>query len=710
MTVAALVSSVEYNGNGVTTGFAAPFRYLAPANLLVEAITAAGVVTTLVLGGDYSATPGATDAGGSVTCTVAPAVGTRLRIKRVTPRSQSTDYTTGDDFPAEAHETALDRAMLVDQEQDDKIDNTALRALLVPDGEIVAELPAAADRAGYYLAFGVGGTPVRASGTGNDAALRADLAASGGAALSGYVHSAAGAVPRSIEARLREEIWLTDFLPAGYVSDGSVDYSTQIRAAIAAQGHLKNLRFPQGAFQFRQDGANPWGLQKYASNRWIGDGQGHTVLYPFGLPDACDGVHEIPSPIYLNRGGGASNLAIQHPTNGTRSGRHGWHIDTTMALAVPDLQINGHRIEGLATGTPTAAVPGYGLCHTNDAALNTEGGMYASKFSDLTLGGGFCFLRTGDSITLEDVRTWGPLPNYAENVVNAAGSANTFKWARGNATNVGGILQLYNAPGFVGESLDTEAFYAGPGALNGAAAIWLKGPAAYNAATNYVAGNLVTYANRTYRALRATVADQPDISVLDWIHHDPFENVHIHGSLLSISGAFDGTHVMRIDCGDHVTVDKNRVGIGLGGVLGFSVQAGASHTDLRRNTWTDGVTEANKLTNAGSDTMIDTVGAVVQAVSKSTAVVLDTMAGTITTHNAALAANTPIGFQLTNALIGAGDTVSVAIKSGPASGDSYLVFVDAIAAGSCRISLRNMTVGALAEAVVISFKIHKARD
>lgn len=647
-------------------------------------------------------------------------------IERLTPITQEIDTQNNETILEDVIDAGFDKLTMIDQEQQTQLD----RAVQVPRGSsgIIFDPTALGDGdlleyrggqlqrldpspfVGKFYGGDAAGRLIPLSGTGNDAAFRADAAGSGGSALIGFIAAGAGAVARTMQGRMREEIRLTDFLPTGYVDDGSVDYSVQIRAAIAACGHLKNLRFPQGTFQFRQDGANPWGLLKYASNRWIGDSKGHTILYPFGLPDTCDAVREIPSPAYLNRGGGCSDIAIRHPINGTRSGRHGWYIDTTMALAVPDLQINGHLIERLSVGTPTAVTPGYGLCHANDPALNLDGGMYGSTFRDLDLVGGYGFFKTGDSITLRDVRTSGPLPNYIENIVMVAGSSNTFLWDGGNATNAGGLLQIVNAPGLVVTSLNGEAFFAGPGALNGAAAVWFKAPAAYNGATVYVTGDMVTYANKTYRALRGTVADQPDISPLDWILHDPHENAQIRNSLLSISGAFDGTHVVRIGCGDLVTVNKCRMGIGLGGILGFNVGAGATRADLRGNTWTNGVTEANKLSNVGTDTQIDTTGAVVQITSKATGVALNTATGTITTHNAALAANTSVGFQLTNSLIGANDTIAVSIASGPASGDSYLVTVDAIAAGSCRISLRNVTAGPLAEAIVIRFKVLKERS
>ena len=98
---------------------------------------------------------------------------------------------------------------------------------------------------------------------------------------------------------------------------------------------------------------------------------------------------------------------------------------------------------------------------------------------------------------------------------------------------------------------------------------------------------------------------------------------------------------------------------------------------------------------------------VAQITSKSTGVTLNTVCGAITLNAASLAASTGVGFTLTNSAIAASDGVHVNIKSG-ATADSYTVTVDACAAGSCRISLRNLSAGALAEAVVLTFVIIKA--
>lgn len=99
-------------------------------------------------------------------------------------------------------------------------------------------------------------------------------------------------------------------------------------------------------------------------------------------------------------------------------------------------------------------------------------------------------------------------------------------------------------------------------------------------------------------------------------------------------------------------------------------------------------------------------GSVTQATSKATAVTLNKPSGRITMNGAALAANTAVSFTLTNSAIAANDVPKVVIKSGATAG-AYVITVDAVAAGSCRISVRNMTGGSLSEALVLQFNVEK---
>jgi len=99
---------------------------------------------------------------------------------------------------------------------------------------------------------------------------------------------------------------------------------------------------------------------------------------------------------------------------------------------------------------------------------------------------------------------------------------------------------------------------------------------------------------------------------------------------------------------------------------------------------------------------------VTQATSKSTGVTANTSAGQITMNNAALAGATAVSFILTNSLISAKDTIIVCVGSnttGSAAG-AYTTYVSYMVAGSCLITLRNLTAStSYSEAVVINFAI-----
>lgn len=96
-------------------------------------------------------------------------------------------------------------------------------------------------------------------------------------------------------------------------------------------------------------------------------------------------------------------------------------------------------------------------------------------------------------------------------------------------------------------------------------------------------------------------------------------------------------------------------------------------------------------------------GAVTQLTSKSTGVTLNTSAGQITMSGAALAASTNVTFTLTNSLLSAKDVVIINVAS--ATAGAYNAWISSMLAGSCTITLRNITAGSLSEAVVINFAI-----
>ena len=99
-------------------------------------------------------------------------------------------------------------------------------------------------------------------------------------------------------------------------------------------------------------------------------------------------------------------------------------------------------------------------------------------------------------------------------------------------------------------------------------------------------------------------------------------------------------------------------------------------------------------------------GTVTQATSKSTGVTLSKKCGQITMNAAALAADTTVSFTLTNTEVVATDIIVLNHVSGGTAG-SYLLNAQA-GSGSASINVRNITGGALSEAIVIGFAIIKA--
>lgn len=114
MTVATLNNRVSYAGNGTTTVFSFPNRFLADADLVVySVVTATGVSTLKTLTTHYTVSGAGGAAGGSVTMLTAPATGTTLVIYRDPALTQPIDLVNGDPLNVETGiETSFDRATL----------------------------------------------------------------------------------------------------------------------------------------------------------------------------------------------------------------------------------------------------------------------------------------------------------------------------------------------------------------------------------------------------------------------------------------------------------------------------------------------------------------------------------------------------------------------------------------------------------------------
>jgi hypothetical protein len=284
MTISTTTTRIAYQGDGASTAFAVPFPFFAADELeVIERDLAAGTETLRTLGTHYTVAGGA-GAAGTVTAASAPTAAVQWVIRRRTARTQATDYTPNDPFPAETHEKALDRLTLIAQDLGEDSD----RALKFPKTDAAGlspTLPASVVRAGRVLAFDATGVPVASSlmlaaieGGAVDAAASA-AAAAASATAAGASAAAAGASEANTAASeasaLASRNAAAAILAGGMfsaVQDKSADYAVVEADAgdlirVAAGAADKTLTLPSIAGL-----ATPEGF-KSAVVKWSGAGR-----------------------------------------------------------------------------------------------------------------------------------------------------------------------------------------------------------------------------------------------------------------------------------------------------------------------------------------------------------------------------------------------------------------------------------------------------
>lgn len=135
MTVTSSTNSAEYAGNSASTSFTVPFRFLEDGHLSVTLVDADGTEHDQVLNTDYTVS-GAGNATGDITFATAPASGQTIQILRNVPITQEKDYVTGDKFPAESHENALDKLTMIAGQQREVLDRAWTSPVGVTGGRI----------------------------------------------------------------------------------------------------------------------------------------------------------------------------------------------------------------------------------------------------------------------------------------------------------------------------------------------------------------------------------------------------------------------------------------------------------------------------------------------------------------------------------------------------------------------------------------------
>jgi hypothetical protein len=139
MSVTVAAVQIAYTGNGITTEFAVPFKFLESDDLTVESSADGVTYTTLTEDVDYTVEGDGDDEGeGVVTTLVAVANLSTLRITRATDLTQESDFQPQGAFPVARHETALDKLTLIVQELDARLQVVEALADLVDVTEAAA--------------------------------------------------------------------------------------------------------------------------------------------------------------------------------------------------------------------------------------------------------------------------------------------------------------------------------------------------------------------------------------------------------------------------------------------------------------------------------------------------------------------------------------------------------------------------------------------
>ena len=173
MTVSSINTKNSYSANGSLTSFTYTFPINTTAELQVIERSANGTETIKSLNSHYSVTDNGSQ-GGQVIFNSAPANGVTIVLLRDTNLTQETDYIANDPFPAETHESALDKLTLQQQELQEELDRSIKlsRTNSMTSTEFTV---GSTDRAGKILGFDTNGelsvTTTIGSNKGNWSAL-----------------------------------------------------------------------------------------------------------------------------------------------------------------------------------------------------------------------------------------------------------------------------------------------------------------------------------------------------------------------------------------------------------------------------------------------------------------------------------------------------------------------------------------------------------
>lgn len=153
MTVSSTTVKQSYSGNGSTSAFTYSFKISSTAELkVIIRNNTTATETVKSISSHYNVND--TGSGGTVTFTSGniPASGETVVLIRDTNLTQTTDYVENDPFPAESHESALDKLTLQTQELQEELDR-AIKLSRTNTMTSTEFTVGATDRASKILAF-----------------------------------------------------------------------------------------------------------------------------------------------------------------------------------------------------------------------------------------------------------------------------------------------------------------------------------------------------------------------------------------------------------------------------------------------------------------------------------------------------------------------------------------------------------------------------
>ena len=157
MTVSSTTTKNSYSGDGSTTAFSYTFKIFDEDDItVVLRNNSTGAETTQTITTNYTVSGVGNAGGGTVTFVTAPPTGNTVVLLRITPLTQLTDYTPNDPFPAESHETALDKLTHITQELQEEV-GRSLKLSQTNEIATAEFTTGAADRANKILGFDTNG-------------------------------------------------------------------------------------------------------------------------------------------------------------------------------------------------------------------------------------------------------------------------------------------------------------------------------------------------------------------------------------------------------------------------------------------------------------------------------------------------------------------------------------------------------------------------